>query len=142
MKASENAKAARGRKEGSRPFLASMRASLPPYNLVPRAFPSENGGGGGVQHPHHPIIKENPNGPPQVILPKHLPPIVPSRVLVPAIYLEARTFVPKLNKTNKQTTIIIMVCVQKSPTLALLHQQRKYKTLSISTAQVLSRRGP
>ena len=50
MKASENAKAARsarGRKEVSRPFLASMRASLPPYNLVPRAFPSENGGGGG-----------------------------------------------------------------------------------------------
>ena len=48
MKASENAKAARsarGRKEGSRPFLASMRASLPPYNLVSRAFPSENGRG-------------------------------------------------------------------------------------------------
>ena len=48
MKASENAKAARsarGRKEGSRPFLASMCASLPPYNLVPRAFPSENGRG-------------------------------------------------------------------------------------------------
>ena len=35
-----------------------------------------------------------------------------------------------------------MVCVQKSPALALLHQQRKYKTLSISTAQVLSGRGP
>ena len=63
MKASENAKAARsarGRKEGSRPFLASMRASLPPYNLVPRAFPSENGGGGGGQLPLLPFLKEKP----------------------------------------------------------------------------------
>ena len=60
MKASENAKAARsarGRKEGSRPFLASMCASLPPYNLVPRAFPSENGGGGGDAAPAPPFSK-------------------------------------------------------------------------------------
>ena len=59
MKASEKAKAARsarGRKEGSRLFLASMRASLPTTSSL-GLFRQKMGG---VQLPLLPFLKEKP----------------------------------------------------------------------------------
>ena len=98
----ENAMAARsvrGRKKGI-PFLFSgvplySHDSLPPCNLVPRAFPSENGRGA-YGSSHFLRVKPWERGCP----PKHLPHILPSRVLVPSIHSEARTFVSKLNKSK------------------------------------------
>ena len=93
--------------------------SLPPYNLVPRAFPSENEkGSSGSSH----FLREKPWD--EAVLPKHLPHKSknPQESWHPFFTRRREHSFPNRIKQ----TIIRMACVQ-TPLfpLALLHQQIK-----------------